>query len=93
LTAQQWFERGYSAIDTDERLRCYSEAIRLKPDYIDAFFNRGLALQQIAFKSGDKSLYKSAISDYQTYLDLGGGLRNGDQSPIEQTIRHLVRKI
>jgi tetratricopeptide (TPR) repeat protein len=28
--------------DQDEALRCYSEAIRLKPDFADAFNNRGI---------------------------------------------------
>jgi tetratricopeptide (TPR) repeat protein len=43
LTAQQWFERGYTATDPDEKLRFYGEAIRLKPDYAEAFNNRGAA--------------------------------------------------
>jgi len=45
LTAQQWFERGFAAIDIGEQLRFYTEAIRLKPDYADAFYNRGNARQ------------------------------------------------
>src|ERR1035438_3491304 len=32
LTAQQWFERGFAAVDLDEKVRYYSEAIRLEPD-------------------------------------------------------------
>jgi tetratricopeptide (TPR) repeat protein len=50
LTAQQWFERGkywvmlgfYGRRDEqrDEQLRCYDEAIRLKPDYVDALMAR-----------------------------------------------------
>ena len=43
LTAQEWFERGFNATDLDEQLRFYSEAIRLQPDYADAFYNRGIA--------------------------------------------------
>src|ERR1035437_10185414 len=43
LTAQQWFERGFAAADVDEKLRFYGEAIRLRPDYADAFNNRGNA--------------------------------------------------
>jgi tetratricopeptide (TPR) repeat protein len=43
LTAQQWFERGVDAVDLDEKLRFYSNAIRLQPDYADAFNNRGVA--------------------------------------------------
>jgi hypothetical protein len=33
LTAQEWFEKGFNATDPHEKLRCYSEAIRLDPDY------------------------------------------------------------
>ena len=33
LTAQQWFERGFDTKDLDEKIRFYSQAIRLKPDY------------------------------------------------------------
>jgi tetratricopeptide (TPR) repeat protein len=42
LTAQQWFERGLAAADVDGQLRFYSEAIRLKPDYAEAFRYRGV---------------------------------------------------
>src|ERR1035438_3598124 len=41
LTAQQWFERGVAAADANERLRFYNEAIRLKPDFVEALNNRG----------------------------------------------------
>lgn len=44
LTAQQWFEKGFDATDLDEKVRLYSQAIRLKPDFADAFHNRGAAL-------------------------------------------------
>ena len=37
LTAQQWFERGFAAADVGEQLRFYNKAIRLKPDYAEAF--------------------------------------------------------
>jgi tetratricopeptide (TPR) repeat protein len=43
LTAQQWYERGLTATDVDEELRFYSEAIRLKPDYANAFYYRSQA--------------------------------------------------
>ena len=44
LTAQEWFERGFKSGDFDEQIRCYSEAIRLKPDYAAAYGNRGYAI-------------------------------------------------
>jgi tetratricopeptide (TPR) repeat protein len=49
LTAQQWFERGFGAVDVNEQLRFYNEAIRLKPDYAEAFYNRGL----VRYNMGD----------------------------------------
>ena len=41
LSGQEWFEQGFSATDPDEKLRCYSEAIRLDPDLPGAYGNRG----------------------------------------------------
>jgi tetratricopeptide (TPR) repeat protein len=56
LTATEWFERGYNATDTDEKIRCYSQAILIKPDYSEALVNRGAARST----SGD---YDGAIED------------------------------
>jgi tetratricopeptide (TPR) repeat protein len=63
LTAQQLFERGFNATDLDEELRFYTEAIRLKPDYSEAFNNRGI----IHYAKGD---FESAIQDYNEALRL-----------------------
>jgi tetratricopeptide (TPR) repeat protein len=42
LTAQQLFEHGEAANDDDERLRLYSEAIRIDPAFAQAYRSRGL---------------------------------------------------
>jgi tetratricopeptide (TPR) repeat protein len=63
LTAQQWFERGFAAADIDEQLRLYSESIRLKPDYVAAFNNRGVA------RDGKGDL-DGAIKDYSEAIRL-----------------------
>jgi tetratricopeptide (TPR) repeat protein len=63
LTAQQWFERAFNATDQDEAIRFYDKAIRLKPDYADAFYNRGLARY-------DKGELAAAIRDYTAALRL-----------------------
>ena len=63
LTAQQWFERGFNAVDLDEQLRFYSNAIRLKPDYAEAFNNRGNA----RYSKGD---FDDAITDYNEAIRL-----------------------
>ncbi len=69
LTAQQWFERGFASADADEQVRCYSEAIRLKPDYADAFCNRGIA----RYSKGD---LEGAIKDYNEAIRLKPDLAN-----------------
>jgi tetratricopeptide (TPR) repeat protein len=63
LTAQQWFERGFAAIDIGEQLRFYTEAIRLKPDDALAFNNRGLARR-------DKGDLDGALQDYTEAIRL-----------------------
>ena len=57
LTAQHWFERGYSATDANEKMRFYTEAIRLDPDYANAYYNRGTSLEK-------KGNHDGAIADY-----------------------------
>jgi tetratricopeptide (TPR) repeat protein len=63
LTAQQWFERGFNAADLDEKIRFYDNAIRLKPDYAEAFNNRGNA-------RGDKKHFAGALADYAKALEI-----------------------
>jgi tetratricopeptide (TPR) repeat protein len=66
LTAQEWFERGYVFGDNknfSEAIRCYSEAIRLKPDYAEAYNNRGAA------RSEENDL-QGALADYDEAIRL-----------------------
>ncbi len=66
----------------DAAIEDFTAAIRSSPEYIDAHYNRGLTLR----RKGDA---RAAIPDYQRYLDLGGGQRDGDQEQVEATIREL----
>jgi tetratricopeptide (TPR) repeat protein len=89
--ADAFYNRGlgrYAKGDLDGAMRDYDEAIRLNPDFADAYFNRAFVHQKRASGSG-----KAAIADYQRYLDLGGGVRHGDQSRTEKTIRDLQKKL
>jgi tetratricopeptide (TPR) repeat protein len=61
LTAQQWYERGLNAADLDERLRFYTEAIRLKPDYAAAFYFRGSTRDKMGDPEGALKDYNEAI--------------------------------
>jgi tetratricopeptide (TPR) repeat protein len=79
--------------DLDGAMKDFDEVIRLRPDHAVAFFNRGIAHHKSASSSGEKPKYKAAIADYQKYLHLGGGMRDGRQSEIEQVIRDLEQKL
>jgi tetratricopeptide (TPR) repeat protein len=66
LSAQEWFEQGHrhgEAREHKEAIRCYTEAIRLQPDYIDAYHNRGLAF----YNAGQ---LEEAIGDYDKTIRL-----------------------
>jgi tetratricopeptide (TPR) repeat protein len=63
LLAQQWFERAFNATNYADELHLYGEAIRLKPDYTEAFNNRGIARAE----HGD---LKGAIEDYSHAIRL-----------------------
>ena len=55
----------------------YDEAIRLKPDYADAYYNRA-----VQFKNESQLRSRHCVI-FQKYLDLGGGVRDGDQQEVE----------
>jgi tetratricopeptide (TPR) repeat protein len=63
LTAQEWFERGFKATLPDEKVHSYNEAIRLQPNYPEAFYNRGLARYY-------KGELDSALADYNEAIRL-----------------------
>ena len=82
---QMYYNRGVirTALgDRDGALADYSTAIRLKPDHPDAYYNRGLIRRR-------QRQYTSAIADYRKYLELGGGVRDGDQAEVEGFIRQI----
>ena len=46
-----------------EGLKDFDEAIRLKPDYFDAYFQRGLVLQEL-------QEYPSALDDFDKAIEI-----------------------
>ncbi len=96
LTAQQWFERGFAATDADEQIRFFSEAIRLKPDYPKAFYNRGVVRGERRDLEGALQDYSEAIRlkpDYTNAL-FNRGIARGMKSDLEgyiQDYNELIR--
>lgn len=54
-------ERGFNATNPDDQIRFYSEALRLKPNYAVAFYNRGLLRKAGSDPEGVFSDYNEAI--------------------------------
>jgi tetratricopeptide (TPR) repeat protein len=96
LTAQQWFERGVAAADPDEKIRSYTEAIRLYPDYSEAFRNRGIARHSVDDLSGALADYGKAIrlnaKDFHAYHNRGMiRARKGDKAGAKEDYDKAVR--
>lgn len=63
LATEEWFERGVSAGNPDEAIRWYTETLRLNPDFMDAYYGRGLVRAQ-------KDDLVGALDDYTAALRL-----------------------
>ena len=89
LTAQQWFERGFAATDPNEQIRFYTEAIRLNPDYADAFINRGSAYYNKGDPDGALQDYEQAIriKPNSAYALSGRGLARTARGNLEGALR------
>jgi len=79
LTAEEWFERGFKSTDLDEKIRYYTEVIRLKPNSGDAYNNRAAAYHnkgaiQLALNDYDKAI-ELFPNDSTIYLNRGGTRR------------------
>ena len=100
LSASEWFEKGYQAQEIDgnhsEAIRCYDEAIRLKPDYATAYYNRGNAHADRGDQSAARRDYDEVIRlkpDYAlAYNNRGNAHREqGDQSAALRDYDEAIR--
>lgn len=83
LTAQEYFERGFNTKSLDQQVRFFNEAIRLKPDYVEAINRRGRAREEQGDFVGAREDYDQAIRlkpDYVAALNNRAGmyLKQGD---------------
>ena len=94
LSAQTYFERGFGSTNVDEKIRFYTEAIRLQPAFPEAYNNRGNAHQakgEIAEALADfdeairlrpdyaTAYYNRGITRYDKG-DLAGALKDYDEA-------------
>jgi tetratricopeptide (TPR) repeat protein len=96
LTAQQWFELGFAASDLAEKVRLYSEAVRLKPDFAEAFANRGLVRRYKGDVEGAMQDLNVAIrlkpNLVETFYNRGNLRRDkGDVEGAMQDLNELIR--
>jgi tetratricopeptide (TPR) repeat protein len=63
LSAERWFERGFDTDDDETAILCYTEAIRLKPDFPVAYYNR----DAIRHNKGDLI---RALADFEEVIRL-----------------------
>jgi len=65
LTSEKWFEQGFKRPidDVKGKIHDYTKAIQLKPDYADAYYNRGVTRNRMGDNSG-------AISDFDRAIKL-----------------------
>ena len=90
LTAQEWFEKGFKLDDnSDDEIHCYTEAIRLKPDFADAYNNRGVARYDKGDLDGAIKDYKEAIrlkpDDADAYINRG--VARDDKGDLDGAIK------
>ncbi|MDL1944788.1 tetratricopeptide repeat protein [Chloroflexi bacterium CFX2] len=71
LTAEEWFERGFvyaiEAKNYSEALHCFSEAIRLQPDFAEAHNNLGNVLSELDHYAEAEEAYRQAIAKDPNY--------------------------
>jgi tetratricopeptide (TPR) repeat protein len=87
--AAAYFNRGIARKekgDLDGTLDDYSKAIQFKPDHANAHYNRAELFIE-------KDQPAAAIVDFQRYLTLGRGARDGDTAKVEKFIRDLKEKL
>lgn len=77
-----WRDKG----DLDNSVTDLNYVIQIKPDNDLAYYNRATVWEM-------KNNYELAIDDYQKYLDLGGGVRIGDQKEVEEKIQKLKGRL
>ena len=92
LTAQEWVERGNkfdNDKEYDEAIHCFTEAIRLDPDYSAAYFNRGNERRKKSDLDGAIKDYTEAIRLKPDYANAynNRGIASKDKGDLDGAIK------
>ncbi len=91
LVIEEWFERGVAAAQHEiwhDAIHAFTEALRARPDYAQAYYRRGIARRQ----EGD---FEGAIADFDQTLRyqpgfakayLGRGTAHGDEGNFKRAL-------
>lgn len=98
LTAQTWFERGYvfqNNGNLDEAFRCYTEAVRLDPNFDWAHNNLGAIFASLKRYAEAEAAYRKAIelnpTNDKAYINLGN-LLSDENRPRYKEAEDAFRK-
>ena len=95
LSAVEWFEQGFNAIDAEEKLRCYDEAIRLDPDFAAAYGNRANILRTQGNLDGALADYGEVIrrcpDDILAHYNRGAAL--SDKGDLDGSVNDFSEAI
>ena len=71
--ANEWFEKGLRHTVSNEEesaIEEYTKVIALKPDYAEAYNNRGIAYFNRGLSTGDQVQFEQAVKDFRKVISL-----------------------
>jgi tetratricopeptide (TPR) repeat protein len=95
LTYQELIERGFAAADNKEKLELYSEAIRLKPDCVLAFIDRGNVRSEMGDVDGALLDYDEAIrlEPREAFAFYNRGIAHSDKGDVDRALMDFTEAI
>lgn len=62
--AVEWFNRGAAAQSTPEKISCYTQAVKLNPKFIEAYYNLGYVYKNSGdFVNAEKAFRQALLTD------------------------------
>ena len=68
-TAEEYFEKAYNSSDDQYKIDNYTKCLKIDPDYVKAYYNRGNTYKEL-------ENYKNAIVDYTKAIKINPDFAN-----------------